>query len=77
MREDTSSECQKRNTVHDSRGCFDVIFESGGKFGCYEGITSEFWLLDYNLSVDEVWKVYGEGGRNLRYLQNYFWDDEE
>ena len=54
---------------------FDIIFKSGDKSGCYEGKTSNFWLLGYGLSEEEMWRRYGEGGRNVPLLRDWVYDE--
>jgi hypothetical protein len=54
---------------------FDIIFKSGNKFGCYEGKTSNFWLLGYGLSEEDMWTCYGEGGRNVPLLRDWVFEE--
>jgi hypothetical protein len=54
---------------------FDIIFKSGDKFGCYEGKTSNFWLLGYGLSEKDMWRCYGDGGRNVPLLRDWIYDE--
>jgi len=54
---------------------FDIIFKCGDKYGCYEGRTSNFWLLGYMLSEKDMWRCYGEGGRNVPLLRDWVYDE--
>jgi hypothetical protein len=54
---------------------FDIIFKSGNKFGCYEGKTSNFWLLGCELSEEDMWTCYGEGGRNVPLLRDWVFEE--
>ena len=54
---------------------FDIIFKCGDKYGCYEGKTSNFWLLGYMLSEKDMWRCYGDGGRNVPLLRDWVYDE--
>jgi len=54
---------------------FDILFKCGDKFGCYEGKTSNFWLLGYGLSEKDMWRCYGDGGRNVPFLRDWVYDE--
>ncbi len=57
--------------------CEDIIFRSNDKFGCYEGVSGDYVYLGEGLSEKDVWEVYGEGGRNVPFLKDWFYEEIE
>jgi hypothetical protein len=55
----------------------DVIYFADGRYGCYEDGTGNFWSLGpENISMERMWEIYGERGRNVPSLQDWFVNDD-
>jgi hypothetical protein len=55
----------------------DIIYFANGRYGCYEDGTGNFWSLGpENISMEQMWEVYGERGRNVPFLEDWFVNDD-